>query len=165
MCCGPRAPALHLQMDALRRDLRCDLGRKRSSFFREMTPTQTSRRAFTSATFTASLLALVALLVAGAGISDYPRIQENIARSRVHLTEADATLAQVAYDGQGNVVQEDRGHYQHAMTMMQVHTDSIRSSRAQEADVYPFVGGGILGFLVFVIVAVRSTRKPTTSST
>ncbi|MCY0987819.1 hypothetical protein OV203_11840 [Nannocystis sp. ILAH1] len=110
-------------------------------------------------TLLSALLALVALGVAWVGFSDYLRIQNNIANSRDQLVEAEASLAQVKYDEQGNVVDADRSRYQRAMSMMQIHTDSIRGSRAQVPNVYPFVGGGLLAFLVFTVMAVRSTRR------
>lgn len=119
-----------------------------------------ARRSFTLNTFLSALLALVALGVAGIGFSDYLRIQNNIAESREELVQAEASLAQVKYDEQGNVVEADRSQYQRAMSTMQIHTESIRGSRAQVPNVYPFVGGGILAFLVFTVMAVRSTRRP-----
>ncbi|MCY1070377.1 hypothetical protein OV090_36880 [Nannocystis sp. RBIL2] len=118
-----------------------------------------ARRSFTLNTLLSALLALVALGVAWVGFSDYLRIQNNIANSRDQLVEAEASLAKVKYDEQGNVVDADRSRYQRAMSMMQIHTDSIRGSRAQVPNVYPFVGGGLLAFLMFTVMAVRSTRR------
>jgi hypothetical protein len=152
---------LHLQMNRqkkIHRASRCDLGRKRSSFLLEMSSSP-ARRSFTVNTFLSALLALVALGVAWVGFSDYLRIQNNIARSRDELVQAEASLAQVKYDEQGNVVDADRSTYQRAMSTMQIHTDSIRGSRAQVPNVYPFVGGGVVAFLVFGFMAVRSTRR------
>ncbi|MFY0540767.1 hypothetical protein [Nannocystis pusilla] len=105
------------------------------------------------------MLALVALGVVYVGVGEYLRIQNNIANSRATLVQAEASLAQVKYDEQGNVVDADRSQYQRAMSMMQIHTDSIRGSHAQVPNVYPFVGGGLLAFLVFTVMAVRSTRR------
>lgn len=118
-----------------------------------------ARRAFTLNTFLAALLALVALGVAGVGVSDYMRIQENNARYRDELAQAEASLAQVKYDEQGDVVEEDQSRYMDAMGTMKLFTDLLRSSRGQEANVYPYVAGGALAFLVFAFMAVRSTRR------
>lgn len=118
-----------------------------------------ARRSFTLKTFLSALLALIALGVVYVGVGEYLRIQNNIARSRDELVEAEAALAQVKYDEQGNVVDADRSQYQRAMSTMKIHTESIRGSRAQVPNVYPFVGGGILAFLVFTVMAVRSTRR------
>lgn len=118
-----------------------------------------ARRSFTLNTFLAALLALVALGVAGVGMSDYMRIQRNIAGYRDELVQAEASLREVKYDEQGNVVEADRSRYRSAMSTMELHTDLLRSSRGQEANVYPYVGGGVLAFLVFAFMAVRSTRR------
>ncbi len=128
-------------------------------------PTSTpAARRFTVNTFAAAALALVALGVVGLGVSDYMRIQDNRARSRAEVAEAEAALAQVKYDENGNVGPEDRSRYNQAMSTMKLHTDLTRMARDQESNVYPFIGGGLLGFLVFTIVAVRSTRKPRAST-
>lgn len=116
-------------------------------------------RSFTLKTFLFAALALVALGVVWVGVGEYLRIQNNIAHSRDELVQAEASLAQVKYDDQGNVVDADRSKYQRAMSTMKIHTDSIQGSRAQMPTVSPFVGGGILGLLVFGFMAVRSTRR------
>lgn len=123
-----------------------------------MSPNQ-ARRSFTLNTFLAALLALVALGVAGVGVSDYMRIQKDKARYHDELVQAEASLAQVKYDEQGDVVEEDRSRYVDAMGTMKLFTDVLRSSRGQEANVYPYVAGGVLGFLLFAFMAVRSTRR------
>lgn len=118
-----------------------------------------ARRSFPVKTLVSALLALVALGVVWVGVGEYLRIQNNIADSRDELVQAEAALAQVQYDGQGNVVEADRSKYQRAMSTMKIHTESIQGSRAQMPTVYPFLGGGILGVLVFGFMAVRSTRR------
>lgn len=118
-----------------------------------------ARRSFPVKTLLSALLALVALGVVWVGVGEYLRIQNNIADSRDELVQAEAALAQVQYDGQGNVVEADRSKYQRAMSTMKIHTESIQGSRAQMPTVYPFLGGGILGVLVFGFMAVRSTRR------
>lgn len=118
-----------------------------------------ARRTFTMTTFAAALLALVALGVVGVGFSDYLRVQNNIARSRDELEQAKADLAQVKFDDHGDVVAADNSRFHHAMSTMEIHTDSIRDSRRQESVTYPYIGGGILAFLVFTFMAVRSTRR------
>ncbi|WAS94761.1 hypothetical protein [Nannocystis punicea] len=140
------------------RNFRCDLGRERSSFSREMSPNQASRT-FTMTTLAAGLLALVALGVAGVGFSDYLRVQKNIARSRDELEQAKVDLSQVKYDEHGDVVVADNSRFEWAMITMETHTNSIRDSRRQESNTYPYIGGGVLGFLVFTFMAVRSTRR------
>ncbi|MFZ6181043.1 hypothetical protein [Nannocystis pusilla] len=124
----------------------------------EMTSTP-ARRSFTSTTFAAGFLALVALLVAGAGISDYLKFQGTLAETRERLQAAEATLAQVRFDPQGDVLPEDRAQYMSAMSTMESGVGTLRLLRASEANTYPYIGGGALAFLVLTIVAVRSTRR------
>lgn len=118
-----------------------------------------ARRSFNSTTFAAGFLALVALLVAGAGISDYRKFQGTRAETAERLEAADATLAQVRYDPQGNVLPEDREQYRRAMSTLESGTGRLRMLRASEANTYPYIGGGALAFLVFAFMAVRSTRR------
>jgi hypothetical protein len=57
-------------------------------------------------------------------------------------------------------VDEDRSQYQDAMATMSFETESLRLWRGGEQDAYPYVGGGLLAFLVFAAMAVRSTGGP-----
>jgi hypothetical protein len=118
-----------------------------------------TRRSFTLTTLVAGALALGALGLLGVVASDYLRIQDNRARARDQLEEAKASLERVTYDGNGDVVSADRSRYQTAMYRMKSHTDQLRNANEQVANLYPYTGAGMLGLLVFTIVAVRSTRR------
>ncbi|MFY0534101.1 hypothetical protein [Nannocystis pusilla] len=110
-------------------------------------------------TFAAAFLALVALGVASLAGLDYMTAQQHLSDSREKLKQAEAALSKVKYDGQGDVVDEDRSQYEDAMATMSRETESLRLWRGGEQDAYPYVGGGLLAFLVFAAMAVRSTRR------
>jgi hypothetical protein len=122
-------------------------------------PTPTSSRSFTLTTLIAGVLALAALGLVGVAASDYLRIQGIRAEIRHDLDEAKVVLEQMTYDADGNVSSEDRSRYETAMMQMKSGTDGMRNVSEQEANLYPYVGAGVLGFLIFTIVAVRSTRR------
>lgn len=119
----------------------------------------TGRRTFTVTTLVATLLALVALAVAGVGVLEYQRVRTNLAHDLEMLERQKAELAQVKYDDQGNVVDEDRERYIEAVTLIEIHTSGMKTAREQEPIAYPYMAGGLLAFVVFAFVAVRSTRK------
>ena len=127
-------------------------------------PTPTSSRSFTSTTFLAGVLALAALGLVGVAASDYMRLQSIRSSARDDLDEAKVVLEQMPYDASGNVADEDRSRYDTAMMMMKSGTHRMRNASEQEANLYPYVGAGLLGFLIFTIVAVRSTRRAAPAS-
>ncbi|MDC0670520.1 hypothetical protein [Nannocystis radixulma] len=110
-------------------------------------------------TFAAALLALLALGVASLATLDCVTTQQHLSDSREKLKQAEATLSKVKYDGQGNVVDEDLSQYRDAMATMSFETESLRLWRGGEQNAYPYMGGGLLAFLVFAAMAVRSTRR------
>ena len=120
------------------------------------TPT---RRTFTAVTIVTTLLALGALVIVAVGVLEFQRVRGNLASDLSVLERQKASLAQVKYDEQGNVVEEDRERYLEAMMLIEISTNGVQTAKQQEPLAYPYIGGGLLGFLVFAFVAVRSTRK------
>ncbi|WP_434417904.1 hypothetical protein [Nannocystis pusilla] len=123
-----------------------------------MSPNQ-ARRTFTITTFATAFLALVALGVTSLAALDCMTARQHLSDSREKLKQAEAVLSKVKYDARGDVVDEDRSQYRDAMDTMSFETESLRLWRGGEQDAYPYVGGGLLAFLMFAAMAVRSTRR------
>ncbi|NUP06779.1 MAG: hypothetical protein HOW73_12055 [Polyangiaceae bacterium] len=117
------------------------------------------RRSFTATTFAAGFLALLGLGAAGVGVHDYQHHQRHMDETRNELSSARATLDKVRFDEKGNVVADDRSDYLDATLTLKSGTESLRTFQASQTNTYPFMGGGLAAFLLFAVLAVRSTKN------
>ncbi len=117
------------------------------------------RRKINATTIMAAILALVALGATALFVQERMRFDDYWQQDRVKAEAAKATLDSVKFDEKGNVPPDQRSKFNEAMMNMKLATDGMRMFNESRARAVPYIGGAIAAFLVFSVIAIRSTKQ------
>jgi hypothetical protein len=117
------------------------------------------RRKINATTIMAALLALVALGASGLFVQERMRFDDYWEQDRDKAEAAKATLDSIKFDARGNVPPDQRSKFDEAMMNMKLSTDGMRMFNESRARTVPYIGGAIAAFLVFSVIAFRSTKQ------
>jgi hypothetical protein len=122
-------------------------------------PRQKPGRKVNATTIMAAILALVALGATGLFISEHMRMAGHWERERDRAEEAKAQLDSIKFDARGNVPPDQRSKFDRAMLDLKLSTDGMRTFNESKGRALPYIGGSVAACLLFLVIAVRSTKQ------
>jgi hypothetical protein len=116
-------------------------------------------RKVNATTIMAGILALVALGATGLFVDERMQMDRHWERERTQAEAAKAELDSFKFDEKGNVPPDQRSKFQGIMLDMKSSTDGMRMFNESKARTLPYIGGALAAFVVFLVIAIRSTKQ------
>lgn len=121
-------------------------------------PLQKPGRKVNATTIMAGILALVALGATGLFVDEHLGMARQWERERADAEAAKAKLDAIKFVN-GNVPADQRSHFQDVMLDMKTATNGMRTFSEAKDRSLPYIGGSVAACLLFLVMAVRSTKQ------
>lgn len=121
-------------------------------------PLQKPGRKINATTVIAAILALVAIGAGGLFLQEHLSMRREWERARDRGEAAKAKLDGIKFDEKGNVLPDQRLQFDRAMLDMKSASDSMRTFNEAKGRTVPYIGGAVAACVLFVVLAIRSTK-------